>query len=124
MSSVDTETDTARPSAIGRNPRYQLIAAVSAPGCRTCSTYTSANEGGRPDRNRFSRKGTQLRALNIASGNAGSWKKAMYHDLRICRLVSVARRNAAGCGIDNDVSERTRCGCFIATPQATAAPQS
>ena len=45
-----------------------------------------------------------------SSGSHGSWWKSMYQLRSPCGEVTIARRNAAGCGTDTAVSVRTRSG--------------
>ncbi len=49
---------------------------------------------------------------------------SMYRDFSPCPEVSIACRNAAGCGTETAVRVRTRSGFVAASPHPTIAPQS
>ena len=69
---------------------------------------------------------TELKsAPKTRSGTHGTWKAAMYHDLRRCpRSDFHARERAAGWGVESTVTDATRSGWLPASSHATAPPQS
>jgi hypothetical protein len=99
-------------ASLSGTARYQLSAAVSAPGSVMAFASASANAGACS-----ARDFTRPDSVNVPrprviyhSGIRGNWKKRMYQEASPCRLVTRALKNAPGCGTDIDVTVSRRSG--------------
>src|SRR5258708_36870523 len=113
MNIVDTVTFLpASRTSLSGTARYQLSAAVNAPGSAIAFASASANAGAccaldstRPDSVNVPRPRVRYR-----SGIQGSWKNKMYQEASPCRLVTRALKNAPGGGTEIDVTLSRRSG--------------
>src|ERR1700722_19450509 len=104
--------------------RYQLSAAVRAPGSRMPCASRSATARVCPACRSALDNMAPLRRNIDHSGRRGNWKRYMYQDARPCRLFRNDLRNAAGCGTDIGDTVASRSGISAAAAHATAAPPS
>ena len=81
------------PAGLARNiARYQLRAAVNAPGSLIAATSRAALAALCPPASREAAIAVvdPSRRSRSRSGMRGNWKKNMYHDARTCLLVHIA----------------------------------